>query len=134
LEREQLETLADVIASRLQEARDDRAPEERKQLLTARQTAELLAVDLKTVYRHARELGGRKVGGAWRFDLHAANLDVAGEESARYASERPHPPKPPAVSRRRRDRDRARDRVDCQLLPVGRVSDRGLQQPRGQRS
>lgn len=129
LEREQLEALAELIASRIQQARDDRAPDKRKQLVTARQAAELLAVDLKTVYRHAKELGGRKVGGAWRFDLDAAAMDDPTESSARYASERPQPSKPHAAPGSMRSRGRATDRIRCQLLPVGSVADRESQTP-----
>jgi hypothetical protein len=57
LERDQVEALAELITSRLWRAREDCAPDERKQFRTARQAAELLAVDLKTVYGHAEELG-----------------------------------------------------------------------------
>jgi plasmid replication initiation protein len=78
LDREQLEALAELIAFRLRQAREDRAPDERRRLVTARQAAELPAVDLKTVYRHAKALGGRKVGGAWRFDLDAEAVEDPG--------------------------------------------------------
>ena len=64
LEREHLEALADLVASRLRDGGENLARDERKQFVTARQAAEVLAVDLKTVYRHAKELGGRKIGGA----------------------------------------------------------------------
>jgi predicted DNA-binding transcriptional regulator AlpA len=36
-------------------------------LVDVREKARLLGVDRATVYRHAKDLGGRKVGGAWRF-------------------------------------------------------------------
>jgi hypothetical protein len=124
LEREQLEALAELIASRLRHARENPSSAEREQLVTARQAAELLAVDLKTVYRHAKELGGRKVGGTWRFDLDAASMDDAVELSDRYASERPQPYERTADRGRRRAGKRTSDRVHCQLLPVGRASDR----------
>jgi hypothetical protein len=111
LQREQLEALAELIAFRLRQGRDDHAPDERKRLVTARQAAEILAVDLKRVYRHAKELGGRKVGGAWRFDLDAgamgdragsralrkregSTFQIAhrrGSKALRYADERPRP-------------------------------------------
>lgn len=97
LEREQLEALASLIASRLEQARGDGAQHGRNQLVTARQAAELLAVDPKTVYRHARELGGSKVGGAWRFDLDAAAVDPM-ESSARCPSARSQLSKPRAVA------------------------------------
>jgi excisionase family DNA binding protein len=122
LESEQLETLADLIASRVQQATGGRAPAERKQLVTARQAAEILAVDLKTVYRHAKELGGWKVGGAWRFDLDARAEDAP--VSARYASERPQSSERAAAQGGGRSGKGARDRVRCQLLPVGRALDR----------
>jgi excisionase family DNA binding protein len=124
LEREQLEALAELIASRLRHARANPAPDERKQFVTARQAAELLAVDLKTVYRHAKELGGLKVGGTWRFDLDAATKDDGAGFSDRYASESPQPSERPVDWGGNRARKRTRDRVDCQLLPVGRVTDR----------
>ena len=120
LKRKQLEALAELIASRVRRTAKDTSPEERKQLVTARQAAEILAVDLKTVYRHAKELGGRKVGGAWRFDLDARGVGDPTEPSARYASERPRESESPAA-RGPRPNGRARHRVSCQLLPVGRV-------------
>lgn len=95
LEPGQLEAVAEIIASPLRRAGEARPTS--KQLVTARQAAELLAVDLKTVCRHAKELGGPKVGGAWRFDLDATAMDDATEPSARYASERPRPSKRPAA-------------------------------------
>jgi excisionase family DNA binding protein len=122
-EPEKLETLAALIASRLQQAREDRAPGENKQLMTARQAAEFLAVDRKTVYRHARELGGRKVGRTWRFDLDAAATDPT-ETSARYASETPQRSESPTPRSRRRRDGRDGTEVRCQLLPIGRASER----------
>ncbi len=124
LERDQLEVLADLIASRVQQAPRGGAPDERAQLLTARQAAELLGVDLKTVYRHAKELGGRKVGGTWRFDLNAGSLDTRVGSSARYAIERAEPSKRPAVRRRDRASQGTTGAAHRQLLPVGRASDR----------
>jgi hypothetical protein len=96
LEPEHLQDLAELIACRLQHRWAGRAPDEHRRLVTARQAAEILAVDLKTVYRNAKELGGRKIGGTWRFDLDAARDDPK-KSSARYASERPEPPKTPAT-------------------------------------
>jgi hypothetical protein len=124
LDREQLEALADLIASRVQQVPGGGGPEKRKQLMTARQAAEILAVDVKTVYRHAEELGGRKVGGAWRFDLAAQAEDARAGSRARYASERPQRSRPPTITGRTRSPGRAGTPVRCQLLPVGRVSDR----------
>lgn len=123
LEHEQLETLAGLIASRVQRDQEDRARETRMHLVTARQAAELLAVDLKTVYRHAKELGGRKVGRAWRFDLAAEAMDGPVASSARYASERPQPSERPAVQGQKDADNRPRHRVRCPLLSVGRASD-----------
>jgi hypothetical protein len=80
--------LAELIASRL-----------RKKLVTARQAVELFAVDLKTVYRRAKELGGRKVGGVWRFDLDAKAMEAT-VSSACYASERPQWSRSPTITGR----------------------------------
>jgi hypothetical protein len=124
LEREQIEVLAELVACRLLQFPQDRARDERRQLLTARQAAEILAVDLKTMYRHAKELGDRKVGGTWRFDLDPATLDSPTESSARYASERPQRAKPPVARRGKRIGVGSKERVHCHLLPVGRASDR----------
>jgi plasmid replication initiation protein len=123
LQRDQLEALAELIAFRRRQSREDGSRHERNQLVTARQAAQLLGVDLKTVYRHAKALGGRKVGGAWRFDLDATPVDPT-EASARYASEKPQPSERAAAHGGRRSGTGARDRVRCHLLPVGRPSDR----------
>ncbi|MBS1861977.1 MAG: helix-turn-helix domain-containing protein [Actinobacteria bacterium] len=36
-------------------------------LVGVKEKARLLGVDAATIYRHAKDLGGRKVGGVWRF-------------------------------------------------------------------
>jgi hypothetical protein len=40
---------------------------QRDSLVGTKEKARLLDVDVATVYRHAEDLGGRKVGGLWRF-------------------------------------------------------------------
>ena len=40
---------------------------ETKPLVDVKEKAHLLGVDAATIYRHAEELGGEKVGGVWRF-------------------------------------------------------------------
>jgi hypothetical protein len=124
LERAQLEALADLIADRLRVPAHVPPTHEGKPLVNARQAAELLGVDLKTVYRHARDLGGRKVGGAWRFDLDAGRAGHRTEGVERYASERPEPPRAPGTPRRKRIRKPAATDGHCRLLPVGRATDR----------
>jgi predicted DNA-binding transcriptional regulator AlpA len=42
-------------------------------LVSVKEKAVLLGVDEATIYRHARELGGEKVGGVWRFPRHLAS-------------------------------------------------------------
>jgi hypothetical protein len=123
LERAQLEALADLIADRLRVPAHAPAHED-KPLVNTRQAAELLGVDLKTVYRHASELGGRKVGGAWRFDLGAPHTDHPMDGDDRYASERTEPPRAPVTPRPKRIRKPAASDGHCRLLPVGRVTDR----------
>ncbi len=121
LELDQLEALADLIAARLPAGGP--ATDERKPLVNARQAAKLLAVDLKTVYRHAGELGGRKVGGAWRFDLDAVRVDHPPNGADCYANGSPQVPGAPLVAGRKRTRKPPAKRATatyCQLGPVPR--------------
>jgi hypothetical protein len=63
LDPDQLELLAERIAHHLRK-HESRAGE----LLTAAQLADTLGVDVKTVYRHAAELGAIRIGRRLRFD------------------------------------------------------------------
>jgi hypothetical protein len=108
LSEAQLERLADLIAERL---RPD-VPGERRggALVDAAAVAEALGVSRQTIYSHAAELGGERVGtgprARWRFDLEAARAAMAScstssvpgvaPASADGASE------PPRARRRRR--------------------------------
>jgi HTH domain len=119
LSDDQLERLAHLIAARLQApAALPLAPlRPERELLTASELAERLRVSRQTVYAHALELGGERVGmGPWRFDLHTARdrmRCLAGREpapenaSAGAASE-------PAPARRR-------SRLPNGLPPAGSI-------------
>jgi hypothetical protein len=121
---EQLEALADMVAARLLAPVVEQPTHESERLLDARAMAERLQVDLKTVYRHAGELGGVKVGGAWRFDPARMVDEPASGVTDRYGSESPQPSKPPAAARRTHARRRTPRPADCQLLPIGRAGTR----------
>ena len=47
-------------------------------LVDTREKARLLDVDAATIYRHAEDLGGRKVGGVWRFPREDQHPAVSG--------------------------------------------------------
>jgi hypothetical protein len=103
---DQLEQLADLIAARLAGANDIVAPA--TDLVTAEQLATQLAVDTKTIYRHAQRLGAIRVGRRLRFDP-AKALDAWAP--ALVAPEH----KRPAAARKR-----SRSATATDLLPVGR--------------
>ena len=100
------------------------APSVHSSLVDARTAAQALSVDIKTVYRHKHELGGIKVGAAWRFDLDRARAALAEGVTDRESSERSEPSKSAATTTRKRRRRRTSKAPDCQLLPVGRVETR----------
>lgn len=102
-----LERLADLLAERLQ------TPRATAVLVTAAELADKLGVDPKTVYRHADELGAVRVGRRVMFD---SSIEAA----SRYAGMRSQAVEPPAVTGRKKNRKRASESADCQLLPVGR--------------
>jgi hypothetical protein len=108
----QLEHLADLVAERLREE----PTEPPARLVGARELAERLDVDPKSVYRHAADLGGVQVGRAWRFDLDRA---LAAWGADRSASERPQPSRTPAATGSPSRRRRTTGAPHCQLLPVG---------------
>jgi hypothetical protein len=68
LDDDQLEQLADLITDRLANV----TLTQTRALLTAPELAEALRVEVKSVYRHADELGAIRVGGALRFDAAVA--------------------------------------------------------------
>jgi hypothetical protein len=97
------------------------------ELLSASQLATTLGVkDVKTIYRHADALGGRKIPGTetWRFDRDRALAAWANREGDRSAGERSQVRISPANAGRKRTSRRRAAKSDCQLLPVGRVGTR----------
>jgi hypothetical protein len=87
LSPEQLAQLADLLAERLRGVLPDQPTPTPNvgtdgRLVDAQTVAGALGVDRSTVYEHAHELGGRKIGngkrGRWSFDLQTA---LAGVES-----------------------------------------------------
>jgi hypothetical protein len=124
----QLGRLAEMVAERLQPttppqsgAQSDRvAP-----LVSARALATRLGVDPKSVYRHAPELGGVRVGRAWRFDLERATAAWANGASDRHRSERSQAPEPPVDTGSTRRQRRPSKAPECQLMPVGRAQGAG---------
>lgn len=69
---EQLDALADLVTERLRA----RAKPAQAGLVDAQTVADALGISRDTVYDHAAELGGRRIGDGerprWRFDLDAA--------------------------------------------------------------
>ncbi len=129
----QLDALADRLAPRLAALLDEArcaattptSMPPAGTLVDAKVVAAALAIDRKTVYRRKHELGGVQVGSRWRFDLAKALAGAAAEVAHRSPSERSEPSSKPATPRRRRTRKGSATTGHCQLLPVGRVSDRG---------
>jgi hypothetical protein len=117
IERE-LERLADMVADRLAERLAGRLASAPR-LLTARELADALGVEVGYCYRHAAELGAVKLGATrnapLRFDLLKAT------EALRQLSERPEAPAP---APQRRSRRRASSRSGTgggsvpELLPI----------------
>jgi hypothetical protein len=115
----QLERLAEFVAERLRDI--PATPSTSARLVGARELADLLSIDLKSVYRHAPRLGGVQVGRAWRFDVARALAAWPDREADRLPSERSQPPRSPAAVGSRSSRRRTSSASHCQLLPVGRV-------------
>jgi hypothetical protein len=129
----QLERLADLLAERLRPPAGTGPPAEVRPLLTALELAARFGVDAKSIYRHALELGGTKVGRSWRFDPDRALAAWPPRVADRSGSEIPQAPQGPMNTGRKRPRRRPSNNPDCQLLPVGRV-DHGLSEDaRGRR-
>lgn len=67
-----------------------------RKFVDAQTAADALGVSRRTVYEHAPELGGVRVGGAWRFDLAAircsagnrSQVTVDAEKSSRRGAKR----------------------------------------------
>lgn len=108
----------EAIAQRVAELLSTPAPA--SGLLTAAELAEHLAVDVKSVYRHADELGAVRVGRRLRFDLERALAAWPTQTGSREPSERSQPPGTPAVMGGIAPRRRKSTTAHCQLLPVGR--------------
>jgi hypothetical protein len=127
----QLAALAALVAERLREAPDTAAAPQGgrvEPLVGADELAARLRVHRRSIYRHARALGGVRVGRAWRFDLERALAAWAEQEGDRLTSGRSQAAESPVDTGRngpRRGRVKGRQ---CQLvpdlLPVGRVGER----------
>jgi hypothetical protein len=110
LDDDQLEQLAGLIAERLAHASHLQTPT----LLTAPALAAMLDVDVKSVYRHADELGAIRVGRHLRFDP-AVALETTTSRPTASA------PTPRVVEATSLARTRAkRSETQRNLLPVGR--------------
>jgi hypothetical protein len=120
-----IEAIARQVVELLrEEPSDNRSPvpaPSQAPLLTARQLAERLGVDSKTVYRHAQELGGVQAGRAWRFDLANALAAWPARGGDRSASEISQPPRGPAATGAKPRRRRSPTPSHYRLLPVGHV-------------
>ena len=104
LDPDQLQELGEIIAHELRGA----APGPAGRSLTAAQLADHLEVDVKTVYRHADELGAKRIGRGLRFDPAVA--------SAAW------PPEPSHGEPRRAPTPRRAAASTTELLPIGRKS------------
>jgi hypothetical protein len=109
-----VERLADAVAERLWQDTSTGSA----MLLDAAALAQRLQIDVKTVYRHAEDLGAIRVGRALRFDLGRALAAWNGEPSAgdhrRESQAAPTPAAPGSNGTRRRPADAGH----CQLLPI----------------
>jgi DNA-binding IclR family transcriptional regulator len=112
-ERE-LERLADMVADRLA-LRLSGALAPTPRLVGVAELADALGVERSFVYRHAAELGGRKLGASrnapLRFDVQEAAAAL------RQVGERSQEP-PPAPQRRSRRRALSRAGSETPLLPI----------------
>jgi excisionase family DNA binding protein len=100
--------VAEATAALVLEAIEHRLPP--TSWLSAQELADLLGVRRETVYRRAAELGGVRVGGAWRFDPRA----VTGS-----ASRRPEEPDSGKNKRKSTRRRKRRSGTNPDLLRVG---------------
>jgi hypothetical protein len=115
--------LVDAIAERVAERlRADDAPRSvwSRRLVGAREVADALDVDLKSIYRHADKLGVVRVGRRLRFDLDRALRSWSAGESDRCPSERSQPLQTPAPKQTSDTSHPSPGTAHCQLLPVGR--------------
>ena len=129
LSEAQLEVLADLIAARLRSGRETppqlsvTEPASRHdwpRLASARELARRLDVDVKSIYRHADELGAIRVGRRLRFDPDRALAAWPISVDSRECSERSQTPKAPVTTGGKRARRRTPKAPHCRLLPVGR--------------
>jgi hypothetical protein len=111
----QLDVLADRVAERLQGAQDASCPSEAPRLVDARAVAQALQISRDTVYAHAEQLGGRRVGagpkGRLRFDLGVALAAWRAQPAAQDPRGAPPAGRAPVARRRRRGRTEG-------LLPI----------------
>lgn len=120
---EQLELVAERVAALLRPQVPGVAP-----LVDAARVAEALGVSRDTVYDHAAQLGGQRIGDGerprWRFDLEQA-LAAWSDRSSSEGSQGATSPASTGRSRRRRQSGKGSGR---RLLPIhgDRDPDRGL--------
>ena len=120
-----IDALADALTIRLvpQVVELLRQPTESQrpaELVDARTIAVALGVSVKSVYRHAEDLGAVRVGRRLRFDFDQARRSWLTEQDDRCPSERSQPLLTPAPKRTLDTGQRPTDTAHCRLLPVGR--------------
>ncbi len=109
--------VAEATAALVLEAIEHRLPP--TSWLSAQELADLLGVRRETVYRKAQDLGGVRVGGAWRFDPRAAT----GSASRGPVEPESRKAKPKAARRRKRSSGASGDLL--RIGPKAKGSKRG---------
>jgi hypothetical protein len=116
LSAEQLDDLAAAVSARLQQAPT-------VTLVDAQTVADALGLSRDTIYSHAAELGGKRVGDGerprWRFDLDRA-LAAWNDRSVGDGSHEPHEPVSRPIVRHRRGAGKG---SSARLLPIHGADD-----------
>lgn len=113
----QLDRIAERVAEHLRPSEVSGPP---AGLVDAPTVAQALGVSVKSIYRHAAELGAVRVGRRLRFDLARALAIWPNGEDDRCPSERSQPPRSPAKTPTSGARQTPLPTAHCRLLPVGR--------------
>jgi hypothetical protein len=119
-ERLLVDAIAERVTELLRAADEVSCPPRAPQWVDARTVAHALDLDLKSIYRHADQLGAVRVGRRLRFDLDRALRSWSSGEGDRCPSEGSQPLETPAPKPTPDSRQRLPGATHCRLLPVGR--------------
>jgi len=123
LSEDQLRMLAVLIVDEQQARQGISAPATatgERMLVDAATLARRLGCDVKSLYRHADDLGAIRVGRRVMFDPERALSAWSDEMGSRYTSLRSQTPETRMAAGRTGPRQQVPSDSHCQLLPVGR--------------